>query len=320
MGEVTPNYTASTDFLRWAHPNGPWVLVAIKLDKSGIETATFGPGVVYDMVSWLHEKGEDCNLYWTVNSVLRPMDSKPGRKDIKSLDFLHVDLDPRNGYDLEDEQEAIQERLDAFEPPPSAIIYSGGGYQAFWRLQDPLQIDGKEDAYEDAKRYNVQLERLLGGDNCHNVDRIMRLPGTINRPDEKKKAKGRIEIMAEVTQQTDLEYPLGGFTPAPELQNTTGFASKTVKIGGNVPKIEDLDTLPISDLCKVVIAQGIDPDDPDRWESRSEPLFWVCCEMIRAGMTDEQVYAILTDPCWNISGSVLEKGSNAHTYAERQIE
>jgi hypothetical protein len=320
MGEVTPLYGASLDFLRWAHPKGPWVLVAIKLDKSGIETATFGPSDEVALWDWLERVGEDCNLYWTVNSVTRPMDSKPGRKDIKSLDFLHVDIDPRSGEDLEDEQLAIQERLDGFEPPPSAVIYSGGGYQAFWRLQDPLQIDGKEDAYEDAKRYNVQLERLLGGDNCHNVDRIMRLPGTINRPDEKKLAKGRVEVMATVTQQTDLEYPLGGFTPAPELQNTTGFESKKVKIGGNVPRIEDLSTLPVSDLCKVVIAQGHDTEDPHRWESRSEPLFWVCCEMVRADMTDEQIYAILTDPCWDISGSVLEKGSNAHAYAERQIE
>ena len=54
-----------------------------------------------------------------------------------------------------------------------------------------MPIDGKEAQYEDAKLYNVQLELLFGGDNCHNVDRILRLPGTINIPDAKKLKKGR---------------------------------------------------------------------------------------------------------------------------------
>ncbi len=319
MGEVTPNYQESINFLQWAQPRSPWVLVAIKPDSTDIQTATFeDPGKRLE--DWLERMGKECNLYWTVNSVIRPMDSKPSRKDIKSMDFLHVDIDPRSGKDLDEEQKDIKERLDGFEPPPSAIIYSGGGYQAFWRLQDPLQIDGKEDSYEDAKRYNVQIERILGGDNCHNVDRIMRLPGTVNRPNAKKRAKGRSPVRATVVCQNDLEYPLGGFTPAPEIQNTTGFTSKTVKIGGNIPRIEDLSVLPIEDQCKVIIAQGMDPDDPGRWESRSEPLFHVCCAMVRADMTDEQIYSIITDPCWDISSSVLEKGSNAHSYAERQIE
>lgn len=319
MGEVTPSYQSSVDFLEWAQPGGPWVLVAIRMDKSGIEAKTFTERD--EAVDWLEEVGADNNLYWTVNSCIRDMATKPGRKDIKSLDFLHVDIDPEPGKDLAEEQDRIAGLLEEFQPPPSAIIYSGGGYQAFWRLQDPLRIDGKEDIYEDAKRYNLQLERLLGGDSCHNVDRIMRLPGTVNHPDAKKLAKGRIEVLAAVIDQTDLDYPLGGFTPAPELQNASGqFASKTVKIGGNIERIEDLSTLPISDVCKVVIAQGGDPDDPTRWESRSEPLFWVCCEMIRSGCTEEQVYAVITDPCWDISSSVVEKGGNAHAYAERQIE
>ena len=321
MGEMTPNYEASLDFLRWAQPKGPWVLCAIKLDKSGIETATFGDrDSDTPILAWLKRYGEDHNLYWTVNSVMGPMAIKPGRKDIKSLDFLHVDIDPRAGHDLEEEQDLILKRLEDFQPPPSAVVYSGGGYQAFWRLQDALQINGAEDVYEDAKRYNLQIERLLGADSCHNVDRIMRLPGTINRPDAKKREKGRVEALATVITQTNLSYPLGGFTPAPQLQNTKGFESKTVKIGGNVPRTEDLSKLPVSDVCKVVIAQGVDPDDPGRWESRSEPLFWVCCELVRAGVSVEQIFGILTDPCWEISDSVLEKGSNAQTYAERQIE
>ena len=71
------------------------------------------------------------------------------------------------------------------------VVFSGGGYQAFWKLETPISINGDLGRAEDAKRYNQQLELLFGGDNCHNVDRIMRLPGTVNVPDERKRTKGR---------------------------------------------------------------------------------------------------------------------------------
>ena len=43
---------------------------------------------------------------------------------------------------------------------------------------EPIPIDGVLAAAEDAARYNKQLELIYGADNCHNIDRILRLPGT----------------------------------------------------------------------------------------------------------------------------------------------
>ena len=37
-------------------------------------------------------------------------------------------------------------------PKPTCIIFSGGGYQAFWQLKIPQMLDGTPEAYEDAKR------------------------------------------------------------------------------------------------------------------------------------------------------------------------
>src|SRR5690606_13731655 len=56
------------------------------------------------------------------------------------------------------------------------------------------------------------------------------------------------------------------------------------------------------------------PPDRSRW------LFYACCEMVRAGCSDQDVFAVITDPKFGISASVLDKGSDAEKYAIRQIE
>ena len=210
----------------------------------------------------------------------------------------------------------ILAKLREHEPRPTCVIFSGGGYQGFWRLIEPVEINGNED---DLKLYNKHLELLLGGDKCHNVDRIMRLPGTVNRPDAKKRAKGRTEALARVEWFDDSVHDIEQFEKAPS-EVVRGNSKPVAVTPEKVKRVICLNDLPVGDLCKRVIAQGGDPDDPTRWDSRSEPLFWVVCEMVRAGVDDDNIYAIITDPVWDISASVLDKGNGAHRYALRQIE
>lgn len=327
MSNLKPNYDESVRFLEWWKPGGPWVLTGITLDKKSIQTATLSEGA--EVKSWLEKYGVDRNIYFMVNPVRRPISRKAERENVASLDWLHVDVDPRAGEDLVAEQEralALLQSPPMGVPAPSAIVFSGGGYQGFWRLEKPLEIDGVPDKYEEAKRYNQQLELIFGADNCHNVDRIMRLPGTINRPDARKQKKGRVPKLAEIVELHDRTYPISDFQAAPPVQlspnsGSMSGGSPNIQVSGNVQRIGDLSELPngVSDLCKMVIAQGSDPDDPTRFPSRSEALFFVCCELVRAGCEDDLIYAIVTDPDWGISSSVLDKGSNADKYALRQI-
>lgn len=69
----------------------------------------------------------------------------------------------------------------------------------------------------------------------------------------------------------------------------------------------------------MLIVQGCDPDDENRYPSRSEVLFGVCCELVRAGCDDKMVAAVILDPAFGISKSVLEKEGRALSYAEHQI-
>lgn len=190
---VQPDTNAAIDFLRRWAPEGPWALTSIRPDRKAIDTRTFYPTDEDAARRWLGEYNGQRNIYFHVNPPLRDITKKAEREDIKSVDWLHVDIDPRAGEDLEEERQRalslLTSRLPAGVPAPTVVVFSGGGYQGFWKLEQSIPVNGDLDKAEDAKRYNQQLEVLFGADNCHNIDRIMRLPGTVNIPDERKAKK-----------------------------------------------------------------------------------------------------------------------------------
>jgi hypothetical protein len=333
MTAPTPDNAAALDFLKKVYPEGPWVLTAIRTDRKAIETKTFRPSSETLCLNWLQKYNGDRNIYWSVNPPLRDLEKKAEREDIKEVAYLHVDIDPRVGEDLEAERlrcaALFAEKLPNTVPPPTAVIFSGGGYQGFWRLDTPIPINGEAAAYEDAKRYNQQLEVLFGGDNCHNIDRIMRLPGTINVPDERKRKKGRQPELAKLIQWNDTSHSLNKFVAAPAVQSpdlsglSSGPSAK-VQVSGNIERLSDINELDkwgVPDRVKVILVQGRHPDEPKQGDnSRSMWVFDACCNLIRAGVPNDVIFSILTDPGFGISESILEKGGNAEKYAIRQIE
>lgn len=342
----------ATRFLRRLYPATPWLLVAIAVDQLGIVGKWIDPnfGDPDGAVASFLRAHHDHNVYFTVNPVTRELHKKPERVDIARVAYLHVDIDPRapepNEPDLDAHNARERERiLKLFKDPPDPIpqptgcIFSGGGYQGFWRLEDSIQIVGDTEAErlasaEDAKRYNLQLEWAFGcADACHNIDRIMRLPGTINWPNAKKRAKGRKPARASVVWWIDdAALPLSAFTAAPLIQSTGGTIRNTkashAKIAtvapGNLRRytIDELATKypGVNRRAWVVVVQGRDPDNTERHDGRSEWLFYACCEMVRGGVPDDVIYSVITDPDFGISASVLDKRGSMERYATRQID
>lgn len=341
---ITPDYAASVDFLKKFHPGRRWVLTGIHPDanfKPRTVTATFDDKNTEKCLIWLADKGQTYNLYFSVNECKGFMLKKAERSDIARMWYIHVDIDPNAGEPVEAEQRRILELLtnQTRLPPASIITFSGGGYQGFWALDNPIDISGDEAKYEDAKLYNLAVEVSLGADNCHNVDRVMRLPGSINRPDAKKIAKGRIEALATVVQFNDIKYGLDRFSksapPKPNASSVGGLdlgSTKRVKKDAgeryvppaNVQRIGSLDELTLPDWVKVLINVGYDANNPNvlitkKYPSRSEALFAVVCQMVKAKMDSDTIFSILTDSRFGMSAAVLDKGSSAVRYAERQI-
>lgn len=328
---MDPSNQEAVKFLRLVYPDGPWCLTAISVDRKNIETQTFMPDQEQGLLNWLKKWNGKRNLYWHVNPPIKPLTKKAEREDIKEVCYLHVDVDPRAGESVEAEQLRILNLL-RFPPEgiptPTFIIFSGGGFQGFWKLEEPIPINGDVVKAEAAKLFNMQLEYRFGADNCHNIDRLMRLVGTVNIPDAKKKKKGRKELVAEIVERNGTYvYPLSSFKPATQVQfeGDSGFHNgSSVKIGSEIPRINSVDDLNewnVPDRVKVIIVQGRMPDERKQGDdSRSAWLFDCICQLVRCGVPDNVIFGILTDGDLKISESVLDKGKNAEKYARRQIE
>jgi len=116
-------------------------------------------------------------------------------------------------------------------------------------------------------------------------------------------------------------YRLSDFTPAPEENAVPAPGQGKVQLKGVPPFLRDLDELPetVSKRTRMLIVQGDDPNDEQRYASRSEVTFGVCTELIRAGCSNEQIAAVLLDPDFGISAHTLAQKRSLE-YAERQIE
>lgn len=325
----------SVEFLEKWNPKGPWVLTSISTDRKGITTTTFTPSEKSEMLSWLNKFNGDRNIYFSVNTVKGKINSKANKEDISSAEWLHVDIDPADGQDIKEEREralsSLTDRLPKGVPEPTAIVFSGGGFQAFWKLKKPVQIDGDIAKAEEFELYNKRLEQIFGGDHCHNVDRIMRLPGTVNVPDAKKRKKGRVEELAMLLQFTKNEYDLEDFKKAASVQISSNGSGRDagdygagLDIPGNVERVQDLSELDqwnVPDRVKIIVAQGMHPEQPKKDDnSRSAWLFDCVCSLIRCGVPDAVVYSLITDSDWGIASSVVELKGGADKYARRQIK
>lgn len=111
-------------------------------------------------------------------------------------------------------------------------------------------------------------------------------------------------------------YDYSIFMATPLVSTNT---STNREISDNLVRTEALDQLKIEEKLKVIIAQGFDPENATRWQSRSDALFYVVCELVREGQSDEVILGIITDSRYMISQSVLDKGSQMMRYAKRQI-
>ena len=136
----------------------------------------------------------------------------PGKRALKSsvsiLPALWLDMDCGG-----DRVTWATERLTRFVTPPTMIVSTGGGVQAWWVLREPFVIGNESD------RLNFEhvlsgLAKTLDGDTAvADVARIMRLPGFANmKPD-------RGGYVAKVEYEVGDLYDYGSFAGYAALAN-----------------------------------------------------------------------------------------------------
>lgn len=213
--------TEALDFLREVTSHGTnECLVAIHPETGVIEACAFTRDAIDTVAAQFINRHGDWNLYWSVNPTKKPICKKPEKVDIAELRYIHVDVDRLT-------EEALR-AVKGYGLPPTHTTCSGGGYQAFWRLKEPIrapepvehhEADGRTKWKVDASKLEAANLRVLQDldpehPGTQNLDRIMRLPGTINHPNAKKKKGGRVSVEAyRIESHSDREYSFRDFPP-----------------------------------------------------------------------------------------------------------
>ena len=199
----------AVEFLRLLRRGGPWILTAIKPDENGkIETITAKTD--NDVRTFLSKYDGIRNLYYSVNPTRKAMTSKAAKTDIAAVEYLLADLDPKKDETPEAAKTRFLSALDELKPEPTAIIDSGNGIQVLLKLAEPIILaepmiatnaEGKSERAFPAetaalitdveKRVKTLMETLGSVAGTQNIDRILRLPGTVNLPTKAKIKMGR---------------------------------------------------------------------------------------------------------------------------------
>ncbi|MDX0440634.1 hypothetical protein GOD94_06115 [Sinorhizobium medicae] len=303
------NTDETIEFLEKMYPGERRHLVSIPL-KGRLEASTFLTNEDDDIRAWIEARQGEANLYFHVNALYGTVANRKANKaDVSAALFLHVDIDDPNAA----------ERLLSFSPSPTVVVFSGGGFHGYWKLAEPTND------FDRVESINMSLANLLGGDSCHNIDRIMRLAGTVNIPNAKKEANGRRRMLAEIVKADwSLCYSLDDF---PQGSGPQPAGPKGAVAQQDAPLVPvGLDVLPpsVSATTRKLIEEGDDPERPrsgnsPRFRTRSEAVYRVSCDLARAGCAEAIIVGVLINPIFEISRSVLEKKRPVH-YARRQAQ
>ena len=203
---------AAVGFLRRLHGDDPWIVITIDPETKATVRRDFPPGETDKARAFIDAAQGRLNCYTPVNRAA-PGGTSPKKEQMLAARALWVDADL---HDTGGEPEALLVRLRSFDPPPSMIIFSGGGYWPLWLLAEPY--DKGDDWRERVEKVSRGLHRAAGASpTCATINRLMRLPGTVNVPDETKRLRGRVPTLAEVVEADWSRRWSFGTDPLPSL-------------------------------------------------------------------------------------------------------
>jgi hypothetical protein len=323
--EVEKDNNAALEFLRKWAPHGPWALAAVDPERKknlvGQTCDRFDQAESFVKL-WNGVR----NIYFSVNPPSRHV-NKAEKQDIGAMVALHVDLDPADppkdaseeavAAHYEAEHARIKEVIANYPIKPSVVVFSGGGYQAFWLLKTPVEIpevtQDEPEPWAKYEAYNKKLEKELGGDHCHNIERIMRLPGTLNLPDAKKRKKGRTPKLAKlVAADWTRLYSLDDFEPEPLKPQKRPTTKKQ--------QADENGRFPLHEWAQRVLENG--PDHEGKYSfngDRSRALWAVLCTMVRCNWSISEMEASALDKNNKLSEHVYDQNQPAK-YIKKQVE
>ena len=304
------------DFLKHLRPDGPWVLTAI-IPDGATDTITARDADAVRAFVRTHDGKR--NIYYSVNPTRGEMSSKAAKKDIARIEYLLADLDPKEGEAPEAAKARYLAALKDGKPAFTAMVDSGNGLQGLWKLVDPIvlpdpaapewaQVVGDVEA-----RMKAQMERLESVAGTQNVDRILRLPGTVNIPSRAKLRAGRVACPTRLIEFNGATCSLEDFPAATAKEEQADNAnSASFADTGQFANVEPDDPR-LTGLSAKWIALGRDGTGiaENYGGDRSRALIAFTAECFRAGIAEEVVASLLMR--WKIGEHIRDQSDVART-------
>ncbi|MBR0695268.1 AAA family ATPase [Bradyrhizobium lablabi] len=258
---------------------------------------------------WIQANDGSTNLYFEPNIPRSSTPRKSRKEDIAKIVYLHADLDRTEGESADDARNRHLASLKSGAvATPSFVWSSGNGLAALWLLNASV-------SKSDAEAAGAGLAEALGGDHTHNVDRLLRIPCTINLPNRQKRERGFKAVRAsEFLMRTGAVHSIDVFPRT----NIAGHLSAEDRIGA-IERVDDLDALNLDERTNEIIATGRS-GKPKKGEGndRSSWVYAAVRGMLRSGVSSEEIVGILTDPRFAISERALER-DNPEAYARKEV-
>jgi hypothetical protein len=273
-------------------------LTSINPDTPSIIARDFATDVLAAVEWAVAENARGSNIHYTPNRVRPGLHKKPSKADLVQMGVVHVDIDPpKDGGPFDAEQVVADLRACAMRP--HAIVNSGNGLQALWRI-----AGGSMEAVEAVNRGVIQ--RYAGDSGTSNAERLLRLPGTVNWPDEKKRRRGRVPVLAKTLHIDDQPgYDLAELSkifPAerpPEKSRSGNALALRPTAPVTCLTADDLG-LSTHDLLRALI------EDP-KGDDRSRDTFAFACKALERGYCEEQIIGVLLNPANGISAHCIDQ-------------
>lgn len=216
---VSDNTKKAVAFLKTLFGDNRINLVAIH-PVSEIVIGITRPSADSELINFIEKHNGKSNIYYSVNTPNDgALDGKLKKNHIAKINAVWIDADPAKDKDFTQERKRLHQfakELAQGDNPPTVVTDSGGGIQAFWFLDSP--VDATPENIEKYEALSRGLADQYGTDSVHNIDRIMRVPYTWNIPTKQK--KDREPILARSTRIGKRYNQLDFITPSEAAQGS----------------------------------------------------------------------------------------------------
>ncbi len=248
----------------------------------------FAPTVDRAVVSIRAAADDNCNVY--VGVATRCNGASGDKKNLCAVLAVWVDVD----FKADGAREAFEIALERFPFPPSLIVFSGGGWHVYWILTEPFDLTTAERRFQFECVLKGVCDFLNGDRSATDSSRILRVPGTVNRLDAKKRAEGRKPALACILKHDQHRYHFDDFADFEERGRRLSSSGHAEGSGAGYESANYKGALPDSVESLARLNAGARRLLGERFEalghpSESEADFELACLLARCGIPGGEI-------------------------------